>query len=297
MKEIAILGATASGKTGLAIEIAKEVDANILSLDSLSIYKEVDIVSAKPTLEEREGIKHFGIDALNLDEYFSVATFFDLYKKAKEASLKEGKHLIIVGGTSFYLKSMIEGLSVKLSVSDGTKEKISKQILDLNSAFEMIQNLDPIYSKKISSSDSYRIEKWYEIYYESGKIATNYFAQNEKKAIISDIPIFDILVDRKILREKISQRTTVMIDNGLIDEIFYLEKKYGRNPAPMGAIGIKETLQYLDGKIDKKELHSWITIHTAQLAKRQETFNKSQFPQRVKLLKNDLKKNIRSIFN
>jgi len=296
MIEIALLGATASGKTGLAIEIAKEVDANILSLDSLSIYKEVDIVSAKPTMEERDGIKHFGIDELYLDEYFSVATFFELYKKAKEASLKEGKHLIIVGGTSFYLKSMIEGLSVKLSVSDETKEKISKQLLNLDSAYQNIQNLDPIYSGKISSSDSYRIEKWYEVYYESGKIATVYFAQNEKKSIISDITIFDILVERDELRKKISQRTSIMIESGLIDEIFYLEKKYGRAPIPMGAIGIKETLQYLDGKINKKELHEWISIHTSQLAKRQETFNKSQFPQRIKLLKNDLRKNIRSIF-
>ncbi len=297
MKEIAILGATASGKTGLAIEIAKEVDANILSLDSLSIYKEVDIVSAKPTIQEREGIQHFGIDELYLDENFSVVTFFDMYKKAKEVSLKEGKHLIIVGGTSFYLKSMIDGLSVKLSVSEETKEKIAKQLLDLDSAYINIQKLDSIYAAKISSSDNYRIEKWYEIYYESGKIATEYFTQNEKKSIITDIPIFDILIEREVLREKIRQRTTLMIEDGLIDEIFYLEKKYGRIPTPMGAIGIKETLLYLDGKIDKKELHEWITIHTAQLAKRQETFNKSQFPQRIKLLKNDLRKNIRSIFN
>ncbi len=296
MKEIALLGATASGKTGLAIEIAKEVDANILSLDSLSIYKEVDIVSAKPTLEERDGIKHFGIDELYLDESFSVVTFFDMYKKAKEISLKEGKHLIIVGGTSFYLKSMIEGLSVKLLVSDATKVKIAKELLDLDLAYLKIKELDFKYADKISASDSYRIEKWYEIYYESGKIATEYFAQNEKKAVISDIPIFDISVQREELREKISKRTTLMIKNGLIDEIFYLEKKYSRTPSPMGAIGIKETLAYLDGKIDKKKLHELITIHTGQLAKRQETFNKSQFTDRIKLLKDDLRKKIKSIF-
>ena len=296
MKEIAILGATASGKTGLAIEIAKKVDANILSLDSLSIYKEVDIVSAKPTVEERDGIKHFGIDELYIDQYFSVATFFDLYKKAKETSLQEGKHLIIVGGTSFYLKSMIQGLSVKLSVSEETKQQIKTKLLDLSSAYSYIEKIDPIYSAKVSSTDSYRIEKWYEIYYESGQIATEYFLQNEKKSIISDIPIFDILVDREALREKISQRTMIMIEHGLIDEIFYLEKKYGRTPTPMGAIGIKETLLFLDGKIDKKELHNLITIHTAQLAKRQETFNNSQFFKRIKLLKKDLNKNIMSIF-
>lgn len=296
MKEIAILGATASGKTGLAIEIAKKVNANILSLDSLSIYKEVDIVSAKPTLEERDGIKHFGIDEIYLDEHFSVATFFELYKQAKESSLKEGKHLIIVGGTSFYLKSMIEGLSIKLSVSDKTKEKIKKVVLDLSSAFLTIQKLDPIYASKISPNDSYRIEKWYEIYFESHFIATDYFIKNKKESIIKNIPIFDIMVDREELRKKIAKRTKLMLENGLIDEIFYLEKKYTRKPAPMGAIGIKETLLYLDAFIDKQELQNLITIHTAQLAKRQETFNKSQFPQRTKLLKHNLKKIISKYF-
>jgi len=292
MKEIAILGATASGKTSLAIEVAKEFGANILSLDSLSIYKEVDIVSAKPTLQEREGIKHFGIDELYIDQPFSVATFFKLYKNAKEISIKENKHLIIVGGTSFYLKSMIEGLSVKLSLSNETKEKVKNILLNLPSAFSKLQKLDPDYAKKISSNDSYRIEKWYDIYLQSGEIATEYFSKNQKEPIVKNIPIFDIEVDKQKLREKIAKRTELMIKNGLIDEIFYLEKKYTRKPTPMGAIGIKETLQYLDGLIDKNELQNLITIHTAQLAKRQETFNKSQFPQRTKLLKQDLKKEI-----
>ncbi len=296
MKEIAILGATASGKTALAIEIAKEVGANILSLDSLSIYKEVDIVSAKPTKEEMQGVKHFGIDELYIDDYFSVVTFFELYKRAKESSLKDGKHLIIVGGTSFYLKSMIEGLSLKLVVLDETKKKIQKILLNLQDAFKKIEKLDPKYAKNISALDKYRVEKWYEIYFESGKIATEYFAQNKKTALIKNIPIFDILVQRENLRERISKRTTTMLKSGLIDEIFQLEKKYSRKPTPMRAIGIKETLLFLDGKIDKKELANLITIHTAQLAKRQETFNNSQFTNQIKLLKNDLKKEIKSIF-
>jgi len=292
MKEIAILGATASGKTSLAIEVAEKVGANILSLDSLSIYKEVDIVSAKPTIYERRGVKHFGIDEIYIDEYFSAVTFFELYKKAKEISKKEGKHLIIVGGTSFYLKSMINGLSTKLPISFETKEKTAKTLLDLPKAYENILKLDPIYAKKISINDKYRVEKWYEIYYESGEIVTEYFVKNQKEAIIKDIPIFDILVYKEELRDKIKLRTTQMLKLGLIDEIFLLEKKYSRIWTPMRAIGIKETLEFLDGKIDKKELHNLISIHTAQLAKRQETFNKSQFPNRIKLFKKDLIKKI-----
>jgi len=297
MKEIAILGATASGKTSLSIEIAKDIDANILSLDSLSIYKEVDIVSAKPTLKERNGIKHFGIDEIYLDEPFSVVTFFELYKTAKEISQKEGKNLIIVGGTSFYLKSMIEGLSKKLVVTQENKIKIKKQLLDLNSAYEEIKMKDVQYSSKISAKDSYRIEKWYEIYYESNMVASEYFDKKEKQPLIKNIEIFDILSDRELLRKNIKKRTKLMLENGLIEEVFYLEKRYTRKPMAMAAIGIKETLLYLDGKIDKDELFELISIHTAQLAKRQETFNKSQFPNRIKLLKDDLSKYIKSYIN
>ncbi len=295
-KEIALLGATASGKSALAIEVAKEVGANILSLDSLAIYHDTDIVSAKPTLEEREGIKHFGIDALHVDEYFSAATFFELYKNAKESSKKEGKHLIIVGGTSFYLKSMIEGLSPKLTPSKETLEEVEQRIKNLKDAYTFIEKSDPIYAKKISYHDSYRIAKWYEIYLESAEVASAYFAKNQKEAILKDIPIYDILIERDLLRERISQRSAIMIEQGAIDEVFRLEKKYTRLPKPMKAIGIVECLSYLDGKIDKKELHNLISIHTAQLAKRQETFNKSQFPNVVKLLKKYLKEKLLSNF-
>ncbi len=288
MKQIAILGPTASGKTALSINLAKEINANILSLDSLSIYKEVDIVCAKPTMKERSGIKHFGIDEIYIDEYFCVATFFEIYKKAKDTSMKEGKNLIIVGGTSFYLKSMIDGISKKISLSSKNIDKLREIILDLPKAYKKIQEKDPKYASNISQNDSYRIEKWYEIYLESGLCMTEYFTKNAKEPLIENIKIFDISVERKILREKIKQRTIKMFEDGLIDEVFALEKRYSRTPKPMGAIGLKETLLYLDGKIDKHELIDLITIHTAQLAKRQVTFNKSKFPNKINLLNNSL---------
>ncbi len=296
MKEIAILGATASGKSALAIEIAKEVNANILSLDSLSIYKEIDIVSAKPSMEERAGILHFGIDVLTLDQYFSAATFFKLYKEAKQASIAQDKNLIIVGGTSFYLKSMLEGLSPKVSPSAETDKKIEDRLQNLEDAYIFLSQKDKSYADKISSHDSYRIQKWYEIYFESGLSATNFFTQNPKFPLISNIDIFDIEIDRDILKDRISQRTSIMIENGLIEEVFYLEKKYSRLPRPMQAIGITETLDYLDGKIDLRTLHELISTHTLQLAKRQETFNKSQFTNRTKDIKVNLKNILLSLF-
>ncbi len=296
MKEVALLGATASGKSALAIDVAKKVGANILSLDSLAIYKEADIVSAKPTIQERAGIKHFGIDVLTIDSYFSAATFFELYKEAKESSLKENKHLIIVGGTSFYLKAMLEGLSPKCTPSSKSLEKVKERLQNLSDAYHDIAKLDPTYAKKISQQDSYRIGKWFEIYYESGLSATDYFAKNSQNPLIKEIPIFDIMIDREILRSRIDKRTAIMIESGLIDEVFALERAYTRAPSAMKAIGIVESLQYLDGYINKQELHQLISTHTAQLAKRQETFNKAQFPHVHKLLIEDLKEELVSIF-
>ncbi len=297
MKEIALLGPTASGKTALAIEIAQKYNANILSLDSLAIYKETDIVSAKPTHEERAGIPHYGIDLLSVDDYFSAATFFDLYRQAREESVRAGKNLIIVGGTSFYLKSLMEGLSPKVTPSAQTSHAVKAYIQHLPEAYAMIEVNDPDYAAKISPSDRYRIQKWLEIYLETGLAATHFFQQHSKEPIISDIPIFEIAVDRTKLRQKITTRTAQMIRNGLVEEIFALERKYGRSHNPMKAIGIKETLAYLDGRLSLDALQQQITIHTAQLAKRQETFNTSQFPQRVKLLKNFLAKEISKVFN
>ena len=297
MKQIAILGPTASGKTAAAIELAHRVNASILSLDSLAIYKEVDIVSAKPTIKERQGIRHFGIDELYLNQYFSAAAFFDIYQKAKTACEAEGKNLIIVGGTGFYLKSLMEGLSEKIEATDETKRKITQIVHDLSQAYQKIVAEDPEYAAKIAPSDRYRIQKWYEIYLETGMAATEFFKYHRRKPVMGEIPIFEINIDREVLRNRIATRTTQMIKNGLIEEVFRLEKKYTRKPNPMKAIGIAETLDYLDGKYSLSELHEAITTHTYQLAKRQRTFNNSQFPQKKSLLTYDLIKLASNYFN
>ncbi|OQX74810.1 MAG: tRNA (adenosine(37)-N6)-dimethylallyltransferase MiaA [Campylobacteraceae bacterium 4484_4] len=292
MKEIAILGPTASGKSALAVEIAEKIDAVILSLDSLSIYKGVNIVSAKPTIQERGGIRHFGIDVLHIDEYFSAATFFDLYKEAKAYAQSTGKHLLITGGTGFYLKALIEGLSARITPSLETMRRLEREMSDLKRAYAFITERDSVYASKIESRDRYRIQKWYEIYLESGMTATDYFQQHKKSPLIETIDIYAIDIDREILRERIARRTRQMIEMGLVEEIFLLERRYGRTPRPMGAIGIKETLEYLDGRFGLWELEERISIHTAQLAKRQRTFNASQFPAIIIENKEKLKNSI-----
>jgi len=277
LKQLAIIGPTASGKSDLAIKIALKIDAYILSIDSLSIYKEIDIVSAKPSKEELNAVKHFGINVLNPDEYFSVDIFIDLYKEVLKECEKDSKNLIIVGGTSFYLKSLIQGLSTLPKITDEIKEVVNKKLADLKGCYDFLYKLDEAYMQKISSNDSYRIEKALLIYEASKLSPTEYFRQNLPKPIIENLNIFNIDVERDILRERISKRTNRMLEMGLLDEICYLEQKYTRLPHSMGSIGIIEVLEYLDSKVSKDEMCENISIHTGQLAKRQQTFNRTQF--------------------
>ena len=277
MKELAIIGPTASGKSNLAIEIAKKTDAYILSIDSLSIYKEIDIVAAKPSKEELQKIRHFGIDEIFPDEYFSVEIFIKLYREVVEQCQNDHKNLIIVGGTSFYLKSLLEGLSPLPKISQEAEERLKERMQNLPQSYEFLYNLDTEYMQKIAPNDSYRIEKALLIYEASKMTPSQWFAKHPPKPVIKDLPIFNIDVDRALLRQRIEQRTKQMYAMGLIDEVAYLEQKYKRTPNAMKAIGIVEVLEYLDGKTDKDTMLQNITTHTAQLAKRQQTFNRSQF--------------------
>ena len=283
IRQIAIIGSTASGKTSLAVKVAKHLNAHILSLDSLSIYKEIDIVSAKPTLEEQEGIVHFGIDVIYPDESFDVTTFIKLYHSVYKKCQDEDKALVIVGGTSFYLKMLIDGVSELPLINEETKKETSTLLLDLPKAYHLLQKIDPIYMSTIESKDRYRIEKALNIYLETGMSPSDYFKENPPlPTITSPLPIYQIEWERALLRKRIAVRTRLMIDQGLIDEICRLEQTYTRTPNCMKAIGIKETLAYLDGHYNKELMIEKITTNTSRLAKRQKTFNNSQFDNVIK---------------
>lgn len=281
--QLALIGPTASGKTALSIKVAQQRNAYILSLDSLSIYKEINIVSAKPTKEERGDILHFGLDQLAPNENFDVKTFIDLYHRVYEKCLRDQKNLVIVGGTSFYLKMLIDGISELPNISPETKHKTQKYLSNIRQAHAFLYDLDPRHMAAIESTDSYRIEKALNLYLETKQTPTEYFqAHPPLSSITCPLTVYQIVWDRALLRERIALRTQLMLEDGLIDEICMLEKKYTRKPNCMKSIGIKETLAYLDGIYDKKMLVEKITTNTARLAKRQTTFNNSQFDTVIK---------------
>lgn len=277
MKHLAIIGSTASGKSNLALTLALSHNAVILSIDSLSIYTDIDIASAKPSKHELALVKHFGIDVLSPNETASVFTFIDEYHRACAYAQELHKNLIIVGGSSFYLKSMIDGLSEIPTISDTVREESSHLLKDIQEAHRLLSTIDPLTMANITTTDSYRIEKMLHLYLQTKTPPSQWFRSHPPAPIIKECPILNIDIDRTVLRERIYLRTQLMLEAGLIDEVAACEQIYGRIPNSMKAIGMIETLDYLDGKYSKEELHQLILTHTAQLAKRQQTFNSHQF--------------------
>ncbi len=277
MKQLAIIGPTASGKSDLALKIAEKHNAYILSIDSLSIYKEINIASAKPSHEELLHVKHFGINEITPDESFSVEIFIDIYKNAKKIAEDTGKNLVIVGGSTFYLKSLLQGLSEIPKISEEVKVEVDKMLLHIGDCHALLHNIDIEYMKNIDSNDRYRIEKMLLIYKASGLSPTKWFASHPPKPVIENLDIYNIDVSREILRERIDKRSKKMVQMGIIDEVASLEHKYTREPNSMKSIGILEVLEYLDGYVSKEKMLENISMHTAQLAKRQQTFNRTQF--------------------
>ncbi|WP_456458601.1 tRNA (adenosine(37)-N6)-dimethylallyltransferase MiaA [Nitratifractor sp.] len=294
---IALIGATASGKSSLALELASRHGAVILSLDSLAVYREIDIASAKPSKEERKDIPHYGIDLLSPEEPFDVTKFLNLFEEISQRSLQENRPIIIVGGSSFYLKILIEGISPLPPLSGEKRSTLDKLLDDLSRAHKHLSNIDPLYSAKISSNDRYRIEKGLQVYFSTGFPPSQYFALHPPRSPLQkSMPIFEIRRSRSELRQRISLRTKKMFDQGLIDEVAGLEYRYGRSPNAMKAIGIREVLDYFDGRINRKGLEEKIIINTARLAKRQETFNRSQFHNVIHGDIDTIRKNIESLW-
>jgi tRNA dimethylallyltransferase len=276
-QHIAIIGPTASGKTALALEWAAAHRGVILSLDSLSLYRHIDIASAKPTQAQRLMAPHFGIDILDPDEPFDVTMYAQPYREAyAEASRRHGP-LMIVGGSSFYLKILLEGISPLPTITHAIRKEVADSMRTLSEAYSHLRSIDPLYARSIDPHDRYRIEKGLLIAQASGQTPTDYFRQHPPRPIIEEpVSVYEIQIERTLLRERISLRTAKMLREGLIDEVCGLERRYTRAPHPMKAIGIIEVLAYLDGRYTYDAMREAIITHTAQLAKRQVTFNKTK---------------------
>lgn len=275
MEQIAIIGTTASGKTALALRLAPLLDAVILSLDSLCVYKEICVASAKPNAAELASVRHFGVDLKSVAQDFSAGEFFSEYERAREYCLKNGKNLIITGGSGFYLKAMLSGLAPRVPRAQG--EYPSNEAI-----FALARDCDSEFCAKYSANDTFRLQKWFDIYCylegENSRIPSEFLKANTAEPVLKNIDIYELCWDKELLRGRIKERTGQMFEAGLLGEARGLFGAFSAELKPLNSVGLKECGQFLRGEIKSEaELKELIITHTAQLAKRQRTFFNSQF--------------------
>ena len=268
-------GPTASGKSKLAVELAKKVNGEIISADSMQIYKEMNIGTAKVNKEEMQGVQHYLVDFVSPDERYSASNFKKDAEKAIEEILAKGKTPIVVGGTGLYIDSLIYGIEFQDEEVDlEYREKLNK-IADekgLESLYKKAQEIDPEAMKKISINDRKRIIRVLEIYHKTGKTKTEQELQSRKNEVKYEYKVFAITMDREKLYERIEKRIDFMIEQGLIEEVKQILEKYHTFPTAMQGLGYKEVVEYLEGSCTKEEMIEKIKKETRHYAKRQLTW-------------------------
>ncbi len=275
-KVVVIVGPTASGKTALSVELAKKINGEIISSDSMQIYKDMDIGTAKVTKEEMQGIKHYLVDFVSPDKRYNVSDFKKDCVNAIEEILAKDKTPIVVGGTGLYVDSLIYGIEYpNMEFDEEYRNSLMKQAQDaikLEELWNKANEIDPESMKKISKNDKKRIIRVLEIYKATGKTKTELEILSRQNAPKYDFKIFGVNMERDILYDRINRRVDIMIENGLEDEVKKLITKYHDFPTALQGIGYKEVIEYFDGKISRDEMIDKIKQESRRYAKRQLTW-------------------------
>ena len=275
-KVIVICGPTASGKTKLSIEIAKKINGEIVSADSMQIYKEMDIGTAKPTIKEMQGIKHYLLDFVSPDKRYSVAEYKKDAINAIDEIVEKNKVPIVVGGTGLYINSLIYGIEypeIEIDIKYRNElEKTADEPDGLRKLYEMAEKIDEEAIKNISPNDKKRICRVLEIYHSTGKTKTQQEKESRKNGPKYDYLIYGLNMDRDKLYDRINKRVDIMIQDGLIEEVKKVASKYKEFPTAMQGLGYKEVLEYLNGDTTKEEMIEKIKMETRRYAKRQLTW-------------------------
>jgi tRNA dimethylallyltransferase len=278
-KVIFLMGPTASGKTALAIEMATQHNCEIISVDSALIYRDMDIGSAKPSLQELQLAPHKLIDILDPSESYSAADFRHDALLAIEDIVSRGKTPLLVGGTMMYFKALLEGLSPLPAADNGIRQQIlaQAQTQGWDALHQELCDIDPVAGERIHPNDPQRLSRALEVYRISGKTMTE-LTQTKSAALPYDVVQFAIApTDRKILHQLIAKRFNMMLEQGFIEEVARLKARNDLHlelPS-MRCVGYRQCWQYLDNEFDHTTMVEKATAATRQLAKRQLTWLRS----------------------
>ena len=273
---IAVVGPTASGKTALAVDIAKYLDTEIISADSRQIFKEFDIATAKPTKEEMQGITHNLIDVINPDEEFTVADFADRASKVMENLFDRNKIPVVAGGTGLYFRILLENYDMPRVAPDKALREELKNIANTqgtDAIYNMLKELDPVLAEKMHPNNTVKIIRAIEV---CKTLNIPMSQAQKKKAPLYNIKWFGLGHlngdDRQYLYNRIDKRVDMMLSAGLEAEAEKLYKKYGKIPSLMNTIGYQEFIEYFDGNVTYNEAVLKIKQNTRRYAKRQLTW-------------------------
>mgnify|MGYP001238676558 FL=1 len=274
-KIICILGPTASGKSNLAINLAKKYDLQIISVDSVMIYKDFNIGTSKPSKEILSDIKHRLIDIKKPSENYSTSEFIkNLYQELDKIYLKN-KIPLLVGGSMQYFNAFFQGGLSDIGTIDLTIRKKLENDLEnygLDEMYKKLSKIDNDIIKNIHQNDKYRILKMLEIYFTTGDRPSRIFNESKKKELdFNFLKIAFLTENRQVLHNLISDRMNFMLENNFIEEVSSIRNIYG-NVRPLASIGYKQVIEYLDNKSDFDNMKNKILYATRQLAKRQLTW-------------------------
>lgn len=271
---IILTGPTAVGKTDLSINLAKELNAEIISADSMQIYEYMDIGSAKVTYEEMDGVKHYLIDEVKPDYPFSVSEFQERANKYIQEITKKGKRVIVTGGTGLYLNSLIYNMDfAKSDANDELREELAQELEEygIDHMYNKLKELDEESANRIHKNNTKRVIRAIEVALSGKKMNdfSNDLKYNEKYE-----PIIIVLNrDREHLYERINKRVDIMMEQGLVEEVKnLLDWGYTKDMTSMQGIGYKEIIKYLDGEYTFEEAEEIIKRDSRRYAKRQLTW-------------------------
>lgn len=271
---IVIVGPTASGKTSASIKLAKKIDGEIISADSMQIYKEMNIGTAKPTLEEMDGIKHYMFDVVAPDETFNVTKYVEKALECVKKIVSNGKTPIIVGGTGLYVSTLINGIEFcEVNEDTNYRREMAELAKEKGNHYlhEMLEKIDPEAAKTIDANNVRRVIRALEIYKVTGKTKT-LLDKESCKEVPFDYKLYGIETDREVLYSRINKRVDKMLEDGLIDEVKALLEKYTFSPTAIQGLGYKEVKEYLCGKLSYDEMVEKLKMETRRYAKRQMTW-------------------------
>ena len=286
-KVVVIVGPTASGKTAVSIELAKKINGEIISADSMQIYKYMDIGTAKPTLDEMQGIKHYMLDVVMPDETFNVAKYKSMAESAIEEILKKGKVPIMVGGTGLYINTLVDGIEFADVPGD---EEYRNELIEKGyregamSIYKELEKVDSESAKKIDPNNIRRVARALEIYKVTGKTKTQLDIESRKE-VKYDYRLFGMEWDRETLYNRIDLRVDKMIEAGLIDEVRNVTEKFKISNTAVQGLGYKEVIEFLNGNISYEEMIEKLKLETRHYAKRQLTWFRRD--KRIKWIKPD----------